>query len=103
MRKTALVASLLIAGLLHTGEAPAHAQADRLTWRASLPEIRAAASLIPGRRALRLNVLKFAESRRTKNFSIKGAPADPSVQARTAFQVMFADGHLMVDAGMDLQ
>ena len=50
-----------------------------------------------------MNVLKFAESRRTKNFSIKGAPADPSVQARTAFQVMYADGHIMVDAGMDQQ
>ena len=48
-------------------------------------------------------MLKFAESRRTKNFSIKGAPADPSVQARTAFQVMYADGHVMVDAGMDQQ
>ncbi|MGH9204779.1 MAG: MBL fold metallo-hydrolase, partial [Vicinamibacterales bacterium] len=52
---------------------------------------------------LRLNVLKFAESRRTKNFSVKDAPADPSVQARTAFQVVYADGHVMVDAGMDQQ
>jgi hypothetical protein len=50
-----------------------------------------------------VNVLKFAESRRTKNFSVKGAPADPSVQARTAFQVMYPDGHIMVDAGMDQQ
>ena len=48
-------------------------------------------------------MLKFAESRRTKNFSIKDAPADPSVQARTAFQVVFADGTMMVDAGMDQQ
>ncbi len=72
-------------------------------WHASLPDIRAAAALIPGRRPLRMNMLKFAESRRTKNFSIKGAPADPSVQARTAFQVMYADGHVMVDAGMDQQ
>lgn len=46
-------------------------------------------------------MLKFAESRRTKNFSIKDAPADPSVQARTAFQVVYTDGTLMVDAGMD--
>jgi glyoxylase-like metal-dependent hydrolase (beta-lactamase superfamily II) len=52
---------------------------------------------------LRINVLKFAESRRTKNFSIHGAPPDPSVQARTAFQVVYADGSVMVDAGMDQQ
>src|SRR5262249_8850108 len=29
--------------------------------------------------------------------------ADPSVQARTAFQVVFADGTIMVDSGMDEQ
>jgi glyoxylase-like metal-dependent hydrolase (beta-lactamase superfamily II) len=79
------------------------AQNSAPTWSADLSAIRAAASLIPGRRPLRINVQKFAESRRTKNFSIEGAPADPSVQARTAFQVMFADGHVMVDAGMDQQ
>ena len=59
--------------------------------------------MIPGRKPLRVNVLKFAESRRTKNFSVQGAPADPSVQARTAFQVVYADASLMVDAGMDQQ
>jgi glyoxylase-like metal-dependent hydrolase (beta-lactamase superfamily II) len=48
-------------------------------------------------------MLKFAESRRTKNFSVKGAAADPSVQARTVFQVVYPDGYVMVDAGMDQQ
>jgi glyoxylase-like metal-dependent hydrolase (beta-lactamase superfamily II) len=52
---------------------------------------------------LRVNVVKFAESRRTKNFSVQGAPTEPSVQARTAFQVVYADGTVMVDAGMDRQ
>src|SRR5438876_1648828 len=104
MCKTPLVASLLLAVDLVAGSGvPARAQADRPLFRASLPEIRAAAMLIPGRRPQRINILKFAESRRTKNFSIKGAPADPSVQARTAFQVMYPDGHIMVDAGMDQQ
>ena len=72
-------------------------------WTADLAEVRRIASLIPGRRPIRLNVVKFAESRRTRNFSIQGAPADPSVQARTAFQVVYADGSVMVDAGMDQQ
>jgi hypothetical protein len=99
----AVIALLLAAGLFHIGYAPTGAQNDRAGWRASLPDIRATASLIPGRRPLRLNILKFAESRRTKNFSIEGAPADPSVQARTAFQVMYGDGYVMVDAGMDQQ
>jgi glyoxylase-like metal-dependent hydrolase (beta-lactamase superfamily II) len=102
-KTTNLAAALLLAaGLCRIGYAPVRAQTPP-QWRASLPEIRAVAALIPGRRPLRVNLLKFAESRRTKNFSIKDAPAAPSVQARTAFQVMFADGSLMVDAGMDQQ
>ena len=56
-----------------------------------------------GRKPLRVNVVKFAESRRTKNFSVQGAPVQPSVQARTAFQVVYVDGTVMVDAGMDQQ
>jgi glyoxylase-like metal-dependent hydrolase (beta-lactamase superfamily II) len=98
-----VAACLLAAGVLHLGQAPARAQNRLPGWSASLPDIRAAAALIPGRRALRVNLLKFAESRRTRNFSIKDAPAVPSVQARTAFQVMYADGSIMVDAGMDQQ
>jgi glyoxylase-like metal-dependent hydrolase (beta-lactamase superfamily II) len=100
---SAAVAILLAIGLVRMSVIATRAQNAPPEWHASLPGIRAAAALIPGRRPLRLNLLKFAESRRTKNFSIKGAPADPSVQARTAFQVMFADGHVMVDAGMDQQ
>jgi glyoxylase-like metal-dependent hydrolase (beta-lactamase superfamily II) len=94
---------LLTALIVHMDDAPTRAQSELRRWRASLPNIRAAAALVPGRRPLRMNILKFAESRRTKNFSVKGAPTDPSVQARTAFQVMYADGHIMVDTGMDQQ
>lgn len=71
-------------------------------WHADLAEIRQAAGLIPGPRPLRVNVIKFAESRRTKNFAVKGLPAEPSVQARTAYQIVYADGTIMVDTGMDL-
>jgi glyoxylase-like metal-dependent hydrolase (beta-lactamase superfamily II) len=74
----------------------------RAAWSADLADIRRVATLIPGRKPLRINVLKFAESHRTKNFSVKGEPATPSIQARTVFQVAYADGNVMVDAGMDL-
>ena len=70
-------------------------------WTANLDDIRRTATLIPGPRPLRLNFLKFAESHRTKNFSVEGAPTIPSIQARTAFQVVYPDGQVMVDAGMD--
>ena len=76
--------------------------ADSL-WSVRLDEIRQVAAMIPGRRALRINVLKFAESRRSKKFSVQGAPEEPSVQARTVFQVVFAEGTVMIDSGMDEQ
>lgn len=86
-------------GLVGRGQDPATAPRS---WTPDLDELRQAARLIPGPRPLRLNVLKFAESRRTKNFSVNGEPASPSVQARTAFQIVYPDSYVMVDAGMDL-
>jgi len=97
-----LIALLVAAGAARALDVPVHAQDPAAAWTASLEDVRRTAALIPGRRPLRINFLKFAESRRTKNFSVKDAPATPSIQARTAFQVMYADGSVMVDAGMSL-
>jgi glyoxylase-like metal-dependent hydrolase (beta-lactamase superfamily II) len=97
MKRPVLAALLLLLVTI-----PLRGQAPPATgWSADIAEIRRVATLIPGRRPLRINVLKFAESRRTKNFTVKGEPATPSVQARTVFQVVYPDGYVMVDAGMD--
>lgn len=99
MKKPILLAT---AALLCWTLAPSSSpRAQGAAWTADITVARRVAGLIPGRKPLRVNVLKFAESRRTKNFSVKGAPVQPSVQARTAFQVVYADGTIMVDAGMN--
>ena len=105
MKNLTRVAALLQLGVAAAWSvaAPLNAQNPAPVWTANIQDVRHVAAVIPGRRPLRINVLKFAESRRTKNFSIKGAPADPSVQARTVFQVIYADGRVMVDTGMDQQ
>ena len=82
---------------------PSEPSSTAQPWSANLSDIRRVAAMIPGPRALRINMLKFAESRRTKNFSVQGAPADPSIQARTVFQVVYRDGYVMIDSGMDEQ
>ena len=105
MKKLIGVAALMLLGVAaaRTGGVPVRAQNSVPVWTAGLNDVRHVAAMIPGRRPLRINVLKFAESHRTKNFSVKGAGANPSVQARTVFQVVYADGYVMVDAGMDQQ
>ena len=94
-RATLFAAALFVVAVV----APASAQ----PFSADLGAIRQAAKSMPGALPLRINVVKFAESRRTKNFAIKGAPAEPSIQARTAYQVVYPDGTIMIDSGMDLQ
>lgn len=96
----AVLCSALVVGLCGP---TLRGQATAPPWAANLGDVRRVAGLIPGLRPLRINVVKFAESRRSKNFSIKGAPVTPSVQARTAFQVVYADSTVMIDAGMDQQ
>ena len=95
--------TILVGLTLHVS---AGAQGPAPAWTASLAQIRATAAApapAAGSRPLRINVVKFAESRRTKNFSVQGAPAEPSIQARTAFQVVYAGRTVMIDAGMDEQ
>jgi glyoxylase-like metal-dependent hydrolase (beta-lactamase superfamily II) len=101
LRLAAVAALMLGAVAARSTWIPAYAQSAP-AWTANLDDIRRTASLVPGRRPLRINFLKFAESRRTKNFSVKDAPATPSIQARTAFQVVYPDASVMVDAGMEL-
>jgi glyoxylase-like metal-dependent hydrolase (beta-lactamase superfamily II) len=95
-----LAFALLLAGSF-ISRAQQQQVATTSPWSADISEIRRTATLIPGRKPSRINVLKFAESRRTKNFSVKGEPSTPSVQARTVFQVVYPDGYVMVDSGMD--
>jgi len=78
-------------------------QLDPSSWTVQIDQVRQVAAMIPGKRPLRINVLKFAESRRSKKFSVQGAADQPSVQARTVFQVVYSDGQIMIDSGMDEQ
>src|SRR5258705_6302503 len=100
MKRLALLAALLtIVTVVARAQQPA--AGDKPAWSADIAETRRVATLMPGRRPLRINVLKFAESHRTKNFSVKGEPSTRSVQARPVFQVVYPDGSVMVDGGMD--
>ncbi len=66
-----------------------------------LQRIRQAADDVPGALPESINFIKFAESHRTYAAVIEGGTEEPFVSARTAFQVLYPDGSLMIDAGMD--
>ena len=106
MKKTPcvyLVLALLGTATLASFGQPQQGHPITSSWTARLDDIRHVAAMIPGRRPLRINILKFAEGHRSKKFSLQGAPDEPSVQARTVFQVVYADGTVMIDSGMDQQ
>ena len=100
--RLACLAVLLCLATLPIRAAQQPAVGGSAAWSADITDIRRVAALLPGRKPLRINVLTFAESHRTKNFVVKGDAPDPGTQARTVFQVVYPDGSVMVDAGMDL-
>ena len=66
-----------------------------------LERVRQAADDLPGALPESINFIKFAESHRTYAAVIDGGSDEPFVSARTAFQVVYPGGSVMIDAGMD--
>lgn len=68
-----------------------------------LNRARLAATAIPGELATAINLAKVAESHRTYSAIIEDGSDDLFVSARTAFQILYPDGSVMLDSGMDEQ
>lgn len=66
-----------------------------------LAQLRRAVTAVPGALPLELRFITVAESRRPRRVVLDGASDEPYVQARTAFQLVYAESALMIDAGMD--
>ena len=91
----AVVLATIVAAPLHGQES---AYPDDL-----LERVRQAADDLPGAPPESINFIKFAESHRTYAAVIDGGTDEPFVSARTAFQVVYPGGSVMIDAGMDEQ
>jgi glyoxylase-like metal-dependent hydrolase (beta-lactamase superfamily II) len=99
-----LLAVIVAAGLQHSFAA----NTDDLIPRESAPypanllqRVRQAATTVPGELAEAINFVKVAESHRTYAAVIEGGSEDPFISARSAFQIVYADGSIMLDSGMD--
>jgi glyoxylase-like metal-dependent hydrolase (beta-lactamase superfamily II) len=66
-----------------------------------LARVRAAAATSPGALPTRINFVKVAESHRPMSDIIEGGSKENYISARTAFQVVYPSGSVMIDSGMD--
>src|SRR5262249_24828563 len=66
-----------------------------------LAKVRVAAKSVPGAFPTSVNFIKIAESHRPLSEIIVGGSQENYVSARTAFQVVFPGGSVMIDSGMD--
>jgi glyoxylase-like metal-dependent hydrolase (beta-lactamase superfamily II) len=105
MTKLAMFAALAMLGL---GSLPVRGQPllpqEAKPYSADLlARVRVAAAVIPGAQPSRINYIKLAESHRplADIIEIEGGSKDDYVSARTAFQVVYPTGTVMIDSGMD--
>jgi len=72
-----------------------------MPFAADLAAIRRLANLLPGAKPVAVNGIRVAASIRPERFVIEGGGERPVTMPRTAFQVVYADGTVMIDAGLD--
>jgi glyoxylase-like metal-dependent hydrolase (beta-lactamase superfamily II) len=82
-------------------EVEKRAEVRETPFVADLAAIRRLAGLLPGPLPLAVNGIRIAASIRPRKFVIAGGDDTPVTMPRTAFQVVYADGMVMIDAGLD--
>lgn len=70
-------------------------------FKADLAAIRRLSGIIPGALPVAINGVRFAASIRPRKFVVEGGDETPVTMPRTAFQLVYPDGTVMLDAGMD--
>jgi glyoxylase-like metal-dependent hydrolase (beta-lactamase superfamily II) len=87
--------------VLETSPDVLSAPADEVPFAVDLAELRRLAGVVPGSLPMAVNAVRFAASIRPRKFVIEGGDETPVTMPRTAFQLVYPDGNLMLDAGMD--
>ncbi len=76
-------------------------QMQTATFEIDLDALRMLARAIPGALPTALNGIRFAASIRPRKFVIDGGDDSPVTMPRTAYQLVYPDGKVMLDSGMD--
>jgi glyoxylase-like metal-dependent hydrolase (beta-lactamase superfamily II) len=72
-----------------------------MTFDVDINELRRLAGVVPGALPLALNGVRVAASIRPRKFVIEGGDDTAVTMPRTAFQVVYPDASVMLDAGLD--
>jgi len=86
---------------MNVAEVAVRTQVSEVPFTADLTVIRRLADLLPGARPVAVNGIRVAASIRPERFVIEGGGDTPITMPRTAFQVVYPDGTVMIDAGLD--
>jgi hypothetical protein len=87
MRPTVVVAgALVLLGIVAASTFTGRAQNPGPAWSAGLTDIRRVAALVPGRRPLRVNMLKCGFARRTR-FASQSGHAATTASVKTCHQL----------------
>jgi glyoxylase-like metal-dependent hydrolase (beta-lactamase superfamily II) len=82
-------------------EVAERAELSEVPFAADLAVIRRLSNLMPGAKPTAVNGVRIAASIRPNKFVIAGGDDTPVTMPRTAFQVVYPDGSVMIDSGMD--
>jgi glyoxylase-like metal-dependent hydrolase (beta-lactamase superfamily II) len=80
---------------------PAEAGQAAAAFGVALDELRRLARVVPGALPVAVNGVRVAASIRPRKFVIEGGDDTPVTMPRTAFQLVYPDGTVMLDAGLD--
>ncbi len=70
-------------------------------FHANISDIRSVERLVPGQRPQAINVANVAASIRPFKFVVEGGDDTPTSMPRTAYQLVYEDGTVMLDSGLD--
>jgi glyoxylase-like metal-dependent hydrolase (beta-lactamase superfamily II) len=77
------------------------AAVQEVPFQVPLQHIRRLAGLLPGAWPVAVNAVRVAASVRPNKFVIAGGDDTPITMPRSAFQVVYPDGTVMIDSGLD--
>ncbi len=80
-----------------------NAAAEEVPYHVDIEAVRAQAGLLPGPGPQAINAISVAASIRPRKFVVEGGDETPTAMPRTAYQLVYDDGTVMLDSGLDLE